>query len=143
MQLSAYSDYSLRVLIHAGLRSPERVTVDEVAKAYDISRHHLVKVVHDLGRSGYLETHRGIGGGFTLGRPPEKIRLGDIVRLGEETETVFECTDKQDRMCRLYPVCRLKDVLDEAAAAFFKVLDDYSLADLLQPHSKMRAALGI
>jgi Rrf2 family nitric oxide-sensitive transcriptional repressor len=143
MQLSAYSDYSLRVLIHAGLRSLERVTVDEVAKAYDISRHHLVKVVHDLGRSGYLETHRGIGGGFTLGRPPEKIRLGDIVRLGEETETVFECTDKQDRTCRLYPVCRLKDVLDEAAAAFFKVLDDYSLADLLQPRSKMRAALGI
>jgi Rrf2 family transcriptional regulator, nitric oxide-sensitive transcriptional repressor len=143
MQLSAYSDYSLRVLMHAALCRTERTTVDEVADAFGISRHHLVKVVHDLGRSGYLETHRGIGGGFTLGRPAEKIRLGDIVRLGEETDRVIECADKENRQCRLFPACRLKDVLDEAAAAFFAVLDDYSLADLLKQPAKMRAALGI
>lgn len=143
MQLSAYSDYSLRVLMHAALRSPERVTVDEVAETFGISRHHLVKVVHDLGLNGHLKTHRGMGGGFTLGRPAEEIRLGDIVRLGEETETVVECTDREDCQCRLFPACRLKEALDEAAAAFFAVLDDYSLADLLKQPSKMRTALGI
>ncbi len=143
MQLSAYSDYSLRVLMHAALRGTERTTVDEVADTFGISRHHLVKVVHDLGRSGYLETYRGIGGGFTLGRPAERIKLGDIVRLGEETDRVIECADRQNRQCRLFSACRLKDVLDEAAAAFFAVLDDYSLADLLKQPSKMRAALGI
>ncbi len=143
MQLSAYSDYSLRVLMHAALRGAERTTVDEVADTFDISRHHLVKVVHDLGRSGYLETHRGVGGGFTLGRPADEIRLGDIVRLGEETDRVIECNDKEDRQCRLFPACRLKDVLDEAAAAFFAVLDDYSLADLVKQPSQMRVALGL
>lgn len=143
MQLSAYSDYSLRVLMHAALRGTERTTVDEVADTFGISRHHLVKVVHDLGRNGYLLTQRGIGGGFTLARPSEKIRLGDIVRLGEETDRVIECADRENRQCRLFPACRLKDVLDEAAAAFFAVLDDYSLADLLKQPSKMRAALGI
>jgi Rrf2 family nitric oxide-sensitive transcriptional repressor len=143
MQLSVYSDYSLRVLMHAGLRSPERVTVDEVAEAFGISRHHLVKVVHDLGRSGYLETHRGAGGGFTLGRAPEEIRVGDIVRLGEESEHVMECNDREDRPCRLFTGCRLKGVFAEAAAAFFAVLDGYSLADLLKPRAKMRACLGI
>lgn len=143
MQLSAYSDYSFRVLMHAALRNPERTTVDEVAQAFGISRHHLVKIVHDLGRQGYLKTHRGIGGGFTLGRPADQILLGDIVRLGEETETVIECTDQQTHQCRLFPACRLKDVLDEAASAFFAVLDDYSLADLLKQPSKMRTALGI
>jgi Rrf2 family nitric oxide-sensitive transcriptional repressor len=143
MQLSAYSDYSLRVLMQAGLRCPDRVTVDEVADTFGISRHHLVKVVHDLGRSGHLKTHRGVGGGFTLGRSAEAIKLGDIVRLGEETELLIDCTDRAERPCRLSPVCRLREVLDEAAAALFAVLDAYSLADLLKPRSKLRATLGI
>lgn len=143
MRLRTYSDYSLRVLMYAALRHPERVTVDEVGEAFGISRHHLVKVVHDLGRSGYLATHRGVGGGFTLARSPEKICLGDIVRLGEEGEAVIECADRGDRRCRIFPVCRLKGALDEAAAAFFGVLDNYSLSDLLRRPSRMRATLGI
>lgn len=143
MRLSTYSDYSIRVLMQTALRRPERVTVDEVAETFGISRHHLVKVVHDLGRSGYLETRRGIGGGFTLARPPEEIRLGDIVRLGEESETVIDCMDKSNHPCRIFPACRLKGVLDEAAAAFFAVLDGYTLLDLLKQPSKMRAVLKL
>lgn len=143
MQLSAYSDYSFRVLMHAALRRPERVTVDEVAESFGISRHHLVKVVHDLGRNGYLQTQRGIGGGFTLGREPEKIRLGDIVRLGEETEKVINCMDKPGKPCPISPACRLKGVLDEAAGAFFAVLDGYTLADLVRQPVKMRAVLQL
>ena len=143
MQLSTYSDYSIRVLMQTALRAPARVTVDEVADTFGISRHHLVKVVHDLGRSRYLTTHRGVGGGFTLARPAEAIRLGDIVRLGEETETVINCVDGEKRRCRLLPACRLKAVLDEAAAGFFEVLDRYSLADVVKQPAKMRAVLGI
>lgn len=143
MQLSAYSDYSLRVLMHAALRGPERVTVDEVSETFGISRHHLVKIVHGLGRHGYLHTQRGIGGGFTLGCAPENIRLGDIVRFGEETEKVIDCMDRPNRQCRLFPACRLKNVLDEAAAAFFAVLDGYTLADLLKQPSKMKASLEL
>ena len=143
MQLSVYSDYSIRVLMQAALHRPERVTVDEVAATYGISRHHLVKIVHDLGRNGYLATQRGIGGGFTLARLPEAICLGDIVRLGEETETVINCRDGEKRVCRLLPCCRLKGVLDEAAAAFFAVLDGYTLADLVAQPARLRTALSL
>ena len=143
MRLSVYSDYSFRVLMQAALRCPERVTVDEVAETFRISRHHLVKVVHDLGRSGYLQTRRGTGGGFTLARPPEQVRLGDIVRLGEESETVIACLDRLEQPCRFAGGCRLKGVLDEAAAAFFKVLDGYTLADLVNQPAKLRALLEI
>ena len=143
MRVSSYSDYSFRVLMQAALRHPERVTVDEVAGGFGISRHHLVKIVHDLGRSGYLKTQRGIGGGFLLAMPPEKICLGDIVRLGEETDKVIECKDRRGQPCRIAPACRLKGVFDEATAAFFAVLDNYSLADLLQHPGKMREELGI
>ena len=143
MRLSAYSDYALRVLIQAALRRPRRVTVDEVAETFGVSRHHLVKIVHDLGRNRYLQTQRGIGGGFTLGRAPEDIRIGDVVRLCEETETVIDCIDKADQPCRLYPACRLKALLDEASGALFAVLDGYSLADLVKQPSEMRAVLRI
>lgn len=143
MQLSAYSDYSLRVLMHAALRGAARTTVDEVAETFGISGHHLVKIVHDLGRSGYLATQRGMGGGFTLGRPANQIRLGEIVRLGEETDRVIECADRKNRQCLLFPACRLKEVLDEASAAFFAVLDNYTLADLLKRPATMRTALGL
>jgi Rrf2 family transcriptional regulator, nitric oxide-sensitive transcriptional repressor len=143
MRLSAYSDYSLRVLMQAALRSPERVTVNEAAETFHISRNHLVKVVHDLGKAGYLATRRGIGGGFTLARRPEEIGLGDAVRLGEGSGVVINCRDHKRQLCRIFQACRLKGVLDEAADAFFAVLDRYTLADLLKQSSKMRTVLGI
>jgi Rrf2 family nitric oxide-sensitive transcriptional repressor len=114
-----------------------------VANAFGISRHHLVKIVHDLGRHGYLATQRGIGGGFTLALPPEKIGVGDVVRLGEESELVIDCKDRRNRFCQIFPACRLKVVLDEAAAAFFAVLDSYTLEDLLGQRSALKDLLQI
>ncbi len=143
MRLSAYSDYSIRVLTHTALRHPHRVTIDEVAETFDISRNHLVKVVHGLGQAGYLETYRGVGGGFTLARSPSEVRVGDVIRLGEQRDGVVDCEEEGNRSCRMFPACRLKAVLDEAAAAFFAVLDRYTLAELIKPESRMKALLGI
>lgn len=143
MQMTAYSDYSLRVLMHAALCSGRRVTVDEVANAHGISRNHLVKIVHELGRNGYLETRRGVDGGFTLARSPEEIGVGDIIRLGEKSEKVIECADRREGPCRIRSVCRLKGMFDEAAEAFFKVLDAYSLADLVAKPSALRDRLNL
>ena len=143
MQLTSFTDYGLRSLMYLAACPDRLSSVKEISGYYGISRNHLVKVVHGLGRGGYLETRRGIGGGFTLARPPEEICVGDVVRMGEEAETVVECADRAGRGCRIFPVCRLRRALDEAAAAFFAVLDDYSLADLLGRPSRMRATLGI
>lgn len=137
MRLSSYSDYSLRVLMQAALCGPERITVEEVADVFGISRHHLARIVHDLGRKGYLQTHRGLGGGFTLAVPPEMIRLGEVVRFGEESDKVIACEDGWDQPCRIVPACRLKGILDEAAGAFFEVLDGYTLADLIKRPGKL------
>jgi Rrf2 family nitric oxide-sensitive transcriptional repressor len=143
MRVSAYSDYALRILMQAAVRSPQLITVDEVARAFGISRHHLVKIVHDLGRHGYLATRRGIGGGFTLALPPQEIRVGDILRLGEESESVIECKDRREGPCRILSVCRLRGVLDEAAAAFFAVLDSYTLQDLIRPRAALADLLSV
>jgi Rrf2 family nitric oxide-sensitive transcriptional repressor len=143
MRLTLYTDYALRVLMHAALREPEVSTVEEVAKAFGVSRNHLVKVVQALGQSGLLTTRRGVGGGFTLGRPASKIYLGDVVRLTESDEQVIECVNRDKQPCRIFPVCRLKGVLAEAAAAFFGVLDRYSLEDLVRREPEMKKLLGM
>jgi Rrf2 family nitric oxide-sensitive transcriptional repressor len=133
VQLTRFTDYSLRVLIHLGNHPETLATVAAIAEAHDISRHHLTRVVHQLGLRGYIETVRGKGGGFCLARPPAAIRIGDVVRDMETGFELAECFRPGDSACRLFPSCTLKSVLAEAGAAFLASLDRYTLADLLPP----------
>jgi Rrf2 family nitric oxide-sensitive transcriptional repressor len=96
-----------------------------------------------LGRAGFLATRRGIGGGFTLAQPPAKIGLGDVVRLTEADESVIDCKDRRNQPCRIFSVCHLKGVLGEAGAAFFAVLDRYSLEDLVKQKADLRNLLKL
>ncbi len=133
MQLTRFTDYSLRVLIYLGSHPESLATVGTIASEYDISRHHLTRVVHQLGLRGYIETARGKGGGFRLARAPERIRIGDVVRDMESGFELAECFRPGESTCRLLPACALKPVLAEAGRAFLASLDRHTLADLLPP----------
>jgi|UniRef100_UPI0037836B11 Rrf2 family nitric oxide-sensitive transcriptional repressor len=130
MKLSLFTDYSLRVLMFAALKG-ESFSLSEVAESYDISRHHLVKVVNYLAKLGYLETRRGRGGGIALGMKPEDIRIGMVVRRTEDTPFIVECFDKQHNTCPINGSCRLKGALAQAVNAFYESLDRHTLRDLV------------
>ncbi|MFM7603625.1 MAG: RrF2 family transcriptional regulator [Prosthecobacter sp.] len=130
MRLSLFTDYSLRVLMFAALKGVS-FSISEVAEAYGISRHHLVKVVNYLAKLGYLETRRGRGGGISLAMKPEEIRVGMIVRRTEGMPPMVECFDKDHNTCVINGSCRLKGVLAQAANAFFETLDRHTLRDLV------------
>jgi len=130
MRLSLFTDYSLRVLMFAALKGGS-FSLSEVAEAYDISRHHLVKVVNYLAKLGYLETRRGRGGGIALGMPPEDIRIGMVVRRTENTPFIVECFDKQHNTCPINGSCRLKGALAQAVNAFYETLDRHTLRELV------------
>ena len=142
MRLTTFSDYSLRVLIHLAVHDERVSTVAEIARAYDISENHLVKVVHHLAKSGYIETNRGKGGGMLLARPPERINIGEVLRETEETSLV-ECFDKSSSECRIEPACVLKGVLKSAVNAFFGELERYTLADLLTTRPRLAKMLVV
>lgn len=131
MRLSTFSDYSLRVLMYLAERPGRLATIAQIAEAHAISENHLMKVVHQLGRAGYLDTVRGKGGGMQLARPPEDIVLGAVLRETETDFALVECLGGAS-CCRIQPGCRLKSVLGEALGALFVVLDRYTLADLLR-----------
>ncbi|HEX3756057.1 MAG TPA: Rrf2 family transcriptional regulator [Rhizomicrobium sp.] len=130
MRLTAYSDYALRLLMYVALRKDSLATIQDVAEAYGISKNHLMKVAFDLGRQGLLETVRGRGGGLRLACPPEEIRLGELLRQTEDGFKTVECFDPERNACVITGSCRLRGILGEAMAAYLKVLDRYTLADL-------------
>jgi Rrf2 family transcriptional regulator, nitric oxide-sensitive transcriptional repressor len=133
MRLTVQSDYSLRVLIFVASKQRELSTIPEIASAYGISRAHLMKVVHQLGKLGYLETVRGRGGGFRLAKAASDICIGAVVKATEETLALVPCLAQAtaDGGCRIDGACRLKGMLSEALNAFFAVLDRYTLADIV------------
>jgi Rrf2 family nitric oxide-sensitive transcriptional repressor len=131
MQLSLFTDYSLRVLVYAAARPGQRCLTADVADAFGISRHHVIKVVNELQHLGYLETVRGRSGGFALAQPPDKVLVGDVVRRTEATLALVECFDGNRTKCPLASACGLKSILREAFDSFFAVLDRYTLADLV------------
>jgi len=142
MQLTRYTDYSLRVLMYLAINPDRLVTISEISEAYAISRNHLVKVVHELGARGYIHTQRGKLGGISLGGPPEDINIGDVVRHTEKTLDVVNCTAPA---CPILSACDLMSVLFEARDSFLAVLDRYTLADItrVQRQKELRTLLQI
>ena len=143
MRLTVYTDYALRLLMYLAVKDDGLATISEVAASYGISKNHLMKVAHQLGVAGYVDTVRGRSGGLRLAKPVEAIGLGDVVRRTEPDMALVQCFKPVDAPCAIRPCCVLRGALEKAAAAFLDVLDGYSLADLVQPRSSLRSLLAI
>ncbi|KKB37102.1 RrF2 family transcriptional regulator [Bacillus thermotolerans] len=140
MRLTLYTDYSLRVLIYlAAKRQGELSTIKEIAEAYQISKNHLMKVIHELGKLGIIETIRGRNGGIRLAKPPEEINIGKVVRQTEDDFHLVECFNLDTNKCVIAPECGLRHVLFQALQAYLKVLDQYTLKDLTGNRDMLRS----
>jgi Rrf2 family nitric oxide-sensitive transcriptional repressor len=144
MQLTQYTDYSLRVLIYLSQKKPgELATISEISDFYGISRNHLVKVVHHLSLYGFIQTLRGKSGGMCLARPAEEIGIGEVVRLTEPNMDIAECFNKEKNQCVISPVCTLKSILGEARTSFMQTLDQYTVANALNMQGSLSRRMGI
>jgi Rrf2 family nitric oxide-sensitive transcriptional repressor len=143
LRLTVYSDYALRLLMYLAVKDDGLATIAEVAKAYGISKNHLMKVAYELGVAGYVETVRGRGGGLRLAKPLEAITLGEVVRRTEPDMALVPCFAPIDATCAIKPCCALRTALKRATGAFTAVLDEYTLKDLAKPRSALRALLSI
>lgn len=130
MHLTQYSTFALRTLQYVALRDPSIVTVDEVSKAHRISKAHLVKVSHELGQRGYIQTIRGRNGGMRLARPADQITVGEVVRWTEAPLELVECFNSDTNTCPLLGACHLSRGIQRALRAFLSVLDDMTIADI-------------
>jgi Rrf2 family nitric oxide-sensitive transcriptional repressor len=143
MHLTTFTDYSIRVLLYVGLKDGARTNIAEIADAYGISRNHLMKVVHGLSQRGYIATVRGKGGGLKLARDPETISIGEVVRASERDISLAPCFAADGIDCFISDTCGMRSMLHEALDEFLKVLDRYTLADLLLAPDGLAEKLGL
>lgn len=127
MRLTRYTDYALRILLHAATDPKGRTSIAQIAAVHGISKNHLMKVVNQLANDGFLTTVRGRGGGLQLARPPEEISIGDVVRRTEPELQAADCAS-----CTIRMGCGLTPILGDAMRAFIEALDRQSLADAVK-----------
>lgn len=143
MRLTLHTDYALRVLIYLAVDPEARVRIQEIAEAYEISHHHLTKVVQQLQHHGFVITIRGKGGGIALAHPPADINVGLVTRSLEPASQLVECFETEGR-CAIDGQCVLAGALRRATEAFMASLDGLTLADLTRRRgSALRERLGI
>jgi Rrf2 family nitric oxide-sensitive transcriptional repressor len=121
----------------------EKCSIAEIALAFNVSRNHLVKVVHHLGKLGFITTTRGRDGGICLARPPEQISIGDVIRKTEPSSDLVECFNIETAMCPIVSSCGLKSWLAKANEAFFATLMDVTVADVTRNRQGLATSLGI
>ncbi|WP_217587856.1 RrF2 family transcriptional regulator [Lentibacillus saliphilus] len=144
MNLKKYTDYALRVLIFTAMKQDgELASIREISDVYDISTHHLGKIVHELTKLELIESVRGRNGGIRLALPAEDMNVGKLVRMLEGDFTILECFDTETNHCVISPGCTLKHALNEALHAFFSVLDHYTVQDLVANERELLELMGI
>ncbi|MFS1513703.1 Rrf2 family transcriptional regulator [Chengkuizengella sp. SCS-71B] len=142
MRLTNYTDYTLRVLLYLATQPKDKISnIKEISETYGISNNHLMKVVYELGLLKLIHTIRGRGGGIKLASAPKDINIGWVVRQTENRSNIVECFDKENNSCIISPVCKLKNVLNEALNAFLEILDHYTLEDLLTNEPELKKIL--
>jgi len=142
IKLTSYTNFAIRPLQLAALKAPDLIRVDDVVKVHGLARPHIVKIVHEMGQSGYIITQRGRGGGFRLARPAEEIAIGDVVRLTEGPLDLVECFNPDNNTFPLIGVCKLSRALQEATHAFMAVLDNLTLADITSNRGDLLARIA-
>lgn len=138
MQLTRYTDYALRIMLHVGAQDEDELSsIAQIADVYRISKNHLMKVVQHLAQGGFLQTVRGRNGGLRLARPAESITIGQIVRHTEQGFDLVDCST-----CLVAPACTIPRILGEATQAFLGVLDRYTVDDILSRKVDLRRLFG-
>ena len=132
MQLNRFTDLGIRVLMYLGSIEGPSVTIARLAEELQVSKNHLVNVVHFMAQQQWLLTSRGKSGGIALAKRPEDYAIGDVVRALEQNsvngERLINC---QQPPCVLLPACGLPFILQQALEQFYQFLNQYNLADVV------------
>lgn len=129
MRITRFSDIGLRVLIYlAGAdKHRARVTAAEISRQFDIPLNHVVKVVTQLARFGWIQALRGRNGGLLLLADPTTLHLGNVLRQLEGDAELVDCEAQQ---CQLSKDCFLRGAMAAGLRAFYDAMDRYVLADV-------------
>lgn len=131
MRLSREGDYGVRAILYLSMQPQEKITpLKEISKAQEVPEVFLAKILQKLKRHGLVRSHRGIKGGFTLAKDPEKITLKDVVELIDGPIALNKCLIRPGE-CNRYLSCPVHPIWKKAQEKMLEVLEGVSMADLV------------
>ena len=134
MKLRLQTDYALRTLILLGHEN-RKMTAAEIADAFIISKDHLVKVIQQLARLGFVRALPGRNGGVVLTQDSSEILVGDVIAAMEGATGILACVHDPS-FCPMEPNCALRRVLMTAEKAFYDSLGSVTVEDLFRGRNK-------
>ena len=129
MRLTLHTDYAFRVLMALGRAPGEVISVDDLAREFSVSRHHLMKVAQNLTAGGFVAPVRGRNGGLRLAMPASEVNLRAVAEHMEPDFNIAGCFGGDE--CVFLPGCGLKGVLGQAKQSFLQTLGKHDLASIL------------
>ncbi len=137
LRLSRMTDYAVVVLHHmASLPEGNRNTAD-VALATGLPAPTVSKLLHRLTEVGIVAAARGRYGGYRLDRSPEQVRLSEVLAAFEGDLALTDCLDTGGNACEHETHCAVVGRWNVVSSAIRRVLDDLTLADVLEPPAPM------
>jgi Rrf2 family nitric oxide-sensitive transcriptional repressor len=127
--ISQTVEYALRAAVHLASRAPDARTTDQIAAATLVPRAYLSKVLQSLIRSGIVQSQRGLGGGMTLGKPPEELTILEVVSAVDPLQRIRTCP--LGLAAHGVRLCPLHSRLDRALAAVEEAFASSTLAEIL------------
>jgi len=133
--LTKKGKYGLKAMVHlAGYLPGEPALVSDIAEANEIPKKFLDTILGELRNAGFVNSKKGKGGGYTLAKPANQIRVGHIVRVLDGPLAPIQCASKTSYRrcddCKSEATCAVRLVMLEARNAIADVLDHRTLAEM-------------
>ncbi|XOA43194.1 MAG: RrF2 family transcriptional regulator [Candidatus Nealsonbacteria bacterium] len=136
MRISKKSQYGLRAMVYlAGVFGEEKkiCSLREISEKEDISFDYLEKIMSKLEKKGLVSSKRGVRGGYFLKRSPQKISVGEVIRILENTMSPVKCLAKEKRYnCPRKRTCKTLNVWKKVHEVLSSTLNSITLADLVK-----------
>ena len=141
LKLSTRGRYGLRAMIDmAQSEDKGPIATHTIAERQGISERYLEQLMVPLKRAGLVKSIRGSQGGYILGKNPDDITAGDIIRVLEGPIAPVECVSEQNpEACERSDFCITRVLWTKVRDSIAEVLDSYSLADLALESQKLPA----
>ena len=135
MKLTLHTRYALRVLARLAAERGRLAPIAEIGRAWGMPHNHLMKIVAELRRAGFVESIRGRNGGIRLARPAREITLGELV---QHTERSLDSKSETTRNPHRPP--EVEHLFKAAFTSFFATLDRFTVADIARQAEPSRAS---
>lgn len=137
MKISTKGRYGVRIMLELALNFENNLlTVRYIAKQQGISEKYIEQIISLLNKAGLVRSQRGASGGYRLADSPDKITVGQILRVTEGEINVVDCVSDNICSCDRKAECVTADVWMEIRNAIDNVVDNITLADLLERHQQ-------